>query len=274
MTSESTIVALRSFSRELALVAGGIAARYAGPVAVTRKDDDSPVTEADHAVQSAVFDAIARRYPDHAVIGEETIRHPDRHAAAANAQFCWVVDPIDGTRNFARGMSIYATSIAVMEGGAPIAGAIHDASTGYTYSAARGLGADRDGEPLRLSECRIGADTTVLVSSFRRRPAPSVMRDWMDAYIFRNHGSICLHLAWLAGGLADGAYALECRLWDMAAGALMIAEAGGVITRDDGSPLWPIDVGRYDGGDIAILAGSPVMHERLLESLRASRARD
>lgn len=274
MTSQNTIEALRSFSRELAIEAGGIAAGYAGRVAVTRKDDDSPVTDADHAVQSAVFDAIARQYPDHAVIGEETIRDCDRHASAANAQFCWVVDPIDGTRNFAQGMSIYATAIAVMECGAPVAGAIYDASTGHTYTAARGSGAERDGQSLRIAEEDIDADTTVLVSSFRQRPAPSVMRDWMDAYIFRNHGSLCLHLAWLAGGLADGAYALECRLWDIAAGALMISEAGGVVTRDDGTSLWPIDVGAYDGGDIPILAGAPAMHARLLESLRAADSRD
>jgi len=264
----------RVFARTLAREAGSIAADHMGRVAVSHKADDSPVTEADHAAQAAIFDAIAQRYPDHAVIGEETVRHPDRHAPAHSARYCWVVDPIDGTRNFAQGMSIYATSVAVLDRGVPLAGAIFDASSGGVYSAALGAGADFEGAPLAVSASRTASDLTVLVSSFRRCPAPIVVRDWMDEYTFRNHGSLCLHLAWLARGRADGAFAKECRLWDIAAGALMVAEAGGVITYDDGSALWPIDVDRYDGADVPILAGTPSVHARLLDSLRAIPGRD
>ncbi len=264
------IESLRTFARDLARSAGTIAKSYAGRMIVERKHDDSPVTDADHAVQAAIFDAIARTYPDHAVIGEETIRRPERHAKACDARYCWVVDPIDGTRNFARGAPLYATSIAVMDCGETIAGAIHEAVSGCVYSAGRKMGAFRDNDAIRVADRPFDTDTTVLVSSFRKRTMPNFVRAWMDAYNFRNVGSICLHLAWTAAGIAEGSYASECRLWDIAAGALLIREAGGVVTRGDGGPLWPIDVGAYDGGDVPILCGTPAMHARLLESLCAT----
>lgn len=274
MATQPTNAMLREFAGNLAQMAGQMAAERFGRVSVQRKEDNSPVTDADHAVQAATFDAIARAYPDHAVVGEETVRDPDRHASAARAEFCWIVDPIDGTRNYARSIPIYAVSIAVLKNGEPVAGAIHDASAGYTYSAGLGLGADCGGRELRMSRGDAEPDLTVLVSSFRQQPVPLVVRDWMDTYLFRNYGSLCLHLAWVAAGLADAAYAAECRLWDIAAGALLIGESGGIVTRDDGRPLWPFDVGSYTGTEIPILAGTPTMHSRLLASLSGNNVGD
>lgn len=270
MQDSLNIESLRIFARDLARTAGTIARSYAGRTIVERKHDDSPVTNADHAVQAAIFDAIARTYPDHAVIGEETIRRPERHATASEARYCWVVDPIDGTRNFARGAPLYATSIAVMESGATVAGAIYEAVSGCVYSAGRKRGAFRDDDVIRVADRPLDSDTTVLVASFRKRTTPKFVRAWMNAFNFRNVGSICLHLAWTAAGIAEGSYASECRLWDIAAGALLIQEAGGVVTRGDGGPLWPIDAGTYDNADVPILCGTPAMHARLLESLRAT----
>lgn len=274
MSATSSLDSFRSFARQLAGDAGRLAAERLGRSRVAIKDDDSPVTDADHAVQAAIFDAIARTYPDHAVVGEETIRDPEQHASAELAQYCWVVDPIDGTRNFAQGISIYATSIALMSRGEPVVGAIFDALSGHVYTAAHGHGIDCDGTPLKPPSATRMTEAAVLVSSFRRQPVPTAVRNWMDEYLFRNYGSICLHLAWVAAGLADGLYAAECRLWDIAAGALLVSEAGGKVTGNDGRPLWPIDVGAYAGEEIPVLAGTPAMHARLLESLRAIRSDD
>lgn len=261
---------LRQTAVELARLGGEMAASWFGRVTSTRKADGTPVTEADHAVQEAILAVVGERHPDHAILVEEAVPRPERHRAAADADYCWVVDPIDGTRNYARGMDVYAVSVAVLRAGEPVAGAVFDATGNAVYSAVRGGGAFFEDKPLRSVDRPIGRDTTVALSSFRHRPMPQAVRPWLDAYLFRNLGSLCLHLVRVASGIMDAAYARECKLWDIAAGSLLITEAGGRITSGDGSALWPIDVAHYDGEDLPMLAGTPTMHARLLQSLQQS----
>jgi fructose-1,6-bisphosphatase/inositol monophosphatase family enzyme len=123
---------------------------------------------------------------------------------------------------------------------------------------------------LKLADRPIDYNTTLGVGSFRRRPVPPVVRDWLNQYLFRNLGSLCLHLVWVAAGFLDAAYAVECKLWDIAAGSLLIQEAGGLATNHIGHPLWPKDLQSYRGEDIPILAGSPRMHGRLLDAMSRS----
>ncbi|MBX3394406.1 MAG: inositol monophosphatase [Phycisphaerae bacterium] len=252
---------------ELARLGARTASGLLGRVSVTRKDDDTPVTEADHLVQAAMLDVIAAQFPGHAVLVEETVADPVRHTAIAASEFCWVIDPIDGTRNFARGIPMYATSVALMHRGEPLVAAIFDASTGRLYSALRGGGAFREGDPLRIEDRAYSSDSVLFISSFRRRTPPPVIARWMQTYLFRNLGSICIHFAWLAAGFSDGAYAPECKLWDLAAGALLVSEAGGRLSDPAGGPLWPMDVARYGGEDLPMVAGTPTMHAELVRSL-------
>ncbi len=261
---------LCEFACELALAGGRTAAELFGKVGVSRKADDTPVTQADHAAQEAILSALARRHPSHAILVEESVAHPHRHAALADAEYCWVVDPIDGTRNFSRGVRLYATCVAVLHAGQPVAAAVHDAATGQVYWAVLGGGAFCGGAPIRCPDRPIDADTAIAVSSFRHKPVPSVVRHWIDRYLFRSLGSVCLHMVWVAAGLVDATYALECKLWDIAAGALLIEEAGGRITHHDGSPLWPKDLAAYQLEDLPILAGTPVLHATLLADLTAA----
>jgi fructose-1,6-bisphosphatase/inositol monophosphatase family enzyme len=273
---------LRSAAMEFVRAGAAVAADMFGKVASSRKADRTPVTEADHAVQDAILTRIAVAFPAHAVLVEETLARPERHAAIAAAAYCWVVDPIDGTRNYARGVRTYATCVAVMHGGRPVAGAVHDASTGVYYSASLGGGAFAElpgGGPapdgsggrrrLKLGEGQADRDSTVAVSSFRKSPMPPAVRGWLDRYLLRSQGAVALHLAHVAAGFVDGAFSTECKLWDVAAATLLIEEAGGVVTRGDGAPLWPMDAARYDGGDIPILAGTRAMYEALLVSLNS-----
>lgn len=266
-SAECSPEALRRAASELARIGGETARRYFGNVKVVRKADDSPVTEADHAAQDEILRILSERYPAHAIVGEETIARPDRHAEIADAKYCWVIDPIDGTRNFSRGANIYATSVAVMDEQGPLAGAIYDATSESIYSAARGGGAFADERPMALRARPIDSDTNVMVSSFRRTKMPPPVREWMDRFLFRNYGSLCLHLAWVAAGLGDAAFSIECKLWDIVAGALIITEAGGVVTDQLGQPIWPMDVAAYAGEDLPILAGSASLHAELLRSL-------
>src|SRR5262249_5172301 len=156
---------------------------------------------------------IANRYPDHAVLVEETLAEPGRHAAISATPYCWVIDPIDGTRNFGRGLTMYAVSVAVVHDGTPLARAIFDADRECVSSASRGGGEYVDALPLRLANRAPDNDTTIALSSFRLREPPPAVRKWMDKYLFRNLGSLCLHLVWVAAGLTDAAFAAECKLW-------------------------------------------------------------
>lgn len=253
--------------RRYAQLGATTATRFFGSARTTRKADDTPVTQADHAAQAAILDAIAAEFPGHAVLTEEDVVQPARHAPIRNDGWCWVIDPIDGTRNFARGIALYAASVAVMRQGRPVAGAIYDAAFNRTFSAAAGRGAFLNGRPLTPEEHAGGPDATIMVSSFRRAPMPPTMYRWMDEYLFRNLGSLCLHLAWVAGGFAEAACSMECKLWDLAAGILIAEESGATATTTRGDPIWPIDVETYDGGDIPILVGRREMHARLLRAL-------
>ena len=268
MEARPDVEALRLAAGELARTGGTLARRFLGKVRATRKPDNSPVTPADTAVQEAILAILAQRFPDHAILVEEEVADPSRHAQIARAEYCWVIDPIDGTRNFARGMPVYCTSVAVLHRGQPIAGAIHDATQDVVYSASRGGGTFRGNAPVRLADRPIDVDTTIAISSIRKSPIPTSVRSWLDQYLFRNIGSLCLHMVWVAAGLTDAAFSLESKIWDIAAGALQIEESGGVVTDHAGNSLWPADLANYRGDDVPMLAGTPTMHRRLLDSLR------
>lgn len=267
MSSSLDPADLRSFAADLARIGGRAADRLFGKVSVARKPDNSPVTEADHITQDAILRALSERYPTHAVIVEETLADPMRHAELAGCDYCWVIDPIDGTRNYGRGVRVYATSVAVLLHGRPVAGAVYDATSDVVFSAGQGFGAFREGEPLAIAEAEISRETTIAVGSFRRRPMPEAVKGWMSHYLMRNQGSTALHLAWVAAGLVDAAYSNECKIWDIAAAAVIIEEAGGVISSEAGEGLWPRDLEDENGQDMQILAAVPKLHAILLESL-------
>ena len=265
---------LRTHAIECACLGARIARPYLGRVSVSRKPDRSPVTEADHAAQAGILDCVAKRFPDHAVIVEEVLAEASRHAPVDDAEYCWVVDPIDGTRNFAAGLPIFAVSVAVMHAGTPVAGAIWDATSDAVFSAQLGGGAFRHETRLTPCDRPIGPDSNVAISSIHHRPAPAPVHQWIDRFVHRSVGSVCLHLAWVAAGIVDAAFAIECKLWDVAAGALLISEVDGVVTDPAGRSLWPMDLARYDRGDLPVLAGTPTMHAELLSTLTGESEQD
>lgn len=267
MTPDPFHLELRDFACNLAQEGVTIARQWASRISVRRKADRSPVTEADHAVQEALIEKIAAQYPDHAIVAEEELKNERVLPKVNDTQFCWVIDPIDGTRNYVRGLPIYATSAAVMHRGTPVAGAICDASTDALYTAALHDGAMRNAKRLEIEPTSNDGDPTVLISSFHAAPIPPVIRKWMNDYHFRNYGSLALHLAWVAAGFADAAYSVEGHVWDIAAGALVVMEARGIVTSNDGTPVWPIDLGVCGRTKTPILAGSPPIQAKLLQSL-------
>ncbi len=137
---------------DLARQGGRLAVQRLGEATASLKADRSWVTDVDHAVQALILDALAERFPDHAVVAEETLAEPDQHADASTATYCWVIDPIDGTRNYVRGFPVFSASVGVLCEGEPVAGVVYDPLTDRVYSATRGGGAYLNGKRIAVRE--------------------------------------------------------------------------------------------------------------------------
>lgn len=236
---------------------GQTALEYLGRAVSSRKSDLSIVTDADHAVQAGLLDAIARHCPDDAVITEETLQSPERHATLSAAKRCWVIDPIDGTRSFSRGFPGFSVSVALMEQGTPVLGLIFNPLTNQLYAATQGGGAWLGENRLRVIEAPLGPDTILAIPSSRRGPLAAPVHRWVDRYVVRNLGSTALHLALLAAGAVDAVYADECKLWDIAAGELLVREAGGRVLDLNSKPYFPMNLTKYVQQETPFLAAGP-----------------
>ena len=253
----------------LATEAAEIARTRRKNVETRRKTDTSIVTDLDHAIQDRILAAIAEAYPDHAVLAEETVRKPSAHADPASARYCWVVDPLDGTRNYASGFPFFGTALAVLDRGRPRIGVVSEYNLGHLYAAVLDGGATLNDQPLHVNEPAKDDDWLLGIPSSKDALTVSVLRTWVgtDGFVLRNVGSTAVHLAMVASGALVGAFAKRSKIWDIAAGVLLVSEAGGVITDPDGGNLLPFDLGVDPNEDIPFLAATPGIHGRLLETI-------
>jgi myo-inositol-1(or 4)-monophosphatase len=260
---------LLTFAKRLAQRAATVSLVGLDRAAVQRKADDSFVTETDHHIQALILDAIAEAYPDHAIAAEEAVSAPHRHADRRNARYWWVVDPLDGTRNYVAQIPCFSTSIAVMDQGRPVVGVVVEHNSGWVWTAIQGGGVRLNGRPVRASETPPETDRIVGFTSSKSGKAVGIMRDWLArrGLINRNMGSTALHLAMVASGALDAALLVKCKLWDMAAGYLMVCEAGAAFTDLTGRDPMPFPADADPGADIPSLAARQDMHATLLASI-------
>ena len=232
--------------------------------AATAKGAGDYVTAVDLASERAITALLREATPDIPVLGEE------EGGAALGAGRSWVVDPLDGTTNFVHGFPVVGVSVALVEEGRPVAGAVEAPFLGGRWSAARGRGAfgirDVDASPVRLSVSTRQRAQAVVGTGFPFRHKDAlprylrVMEGALERFEdLRRPGAAALDLAWVAAGVFDGFFELGLSPWDVAAGALLIEEAGGVVTDWEGAD-------GYLGGDI--LAGPPDVHSALLDLTR------
>jgi histidinol-phosphatase len=248
-----------AFANELADEAGRIGLSFfRGSFDVRTKVDKTPVTEADLAIEAMVRTAVHERFPDDAVLGEEG-------GAEGGGSRRWIVDPIDGTKNFADGIQVWATLIALAVDDRPVLGVVNAAALGERYDAVRGRGARMNGEPIEVSRAdRIGRACVLHAG----------LADWLDgeyglplldlireARRNRAFGDFWGHML-VARGSADVCFEPELATWDWAAVEVVVEEAGGRMTQFDGSPL-------AHGG--SVLTSNGVLHEELLARLEAGR---
>lgn len=217
------------------------------------------VTECDRTAESIIADVLLGGEPGSTVMGEEL--SPD----VADAGLVWIVDPIDGTTNFVHGFPAYAVSIAAAVDGVLAAGVVLHVEQNVLYHAAGGHGAWRDDTPLRVSaiteprHALIGTGYPFKHPEHLERYLPQFARIAMASAGVRRAGSAALDLAWVASGIFDGFWELMLAPWDMAAGLLLIREAGGIATDLTGR-----EVGASHTG---IVAGNPAIHRWLRTSL-------
>jgi myo-inositol-1(or 4)-monophosphatase len=226
------------------------------------------VTDMDHKSEDFLLAEIQRRFPGHAIQTEES-------GVIAGGQDCcvWYIDPLDGTVNFAHGLPFFAVSIGYAEGGELRLGAVYDPLRDEMYLAERGRGAWLNGEPIHVSAVE-DLDHSLLVTGFPYdiRTHPENNLDLFNRFMLlsqgvRRLGSAALDLCYVAAGRLDGFWEVRLKPWDVAAGGLIVEEAGGAVTDIHGGP-------DYLGPPCSILACAPMIQEWMLEALNRPSASD
>jgi len=232
----------------------------------TEKAQHDFVTEVDRAAEALIAEEIVREAPESVIVGEEL--SPQR---MARGELVWIVDPLDGTTNFLHGYPQYAVSIGCLVDGKLAAGVIHDVCRKRTYKAIRGGGAFE--EDTRLGVSAVTDPRYALIGTGFPFRALNLLHVYLSQFAavsgaasgIRRAGAAALDLADVAAGRLDGFWELQLAPWDIAAGTLLIREAGGIVTRPDGGA----DVLNTEGNG-AIVAGNAAMHRWLIDLLRKS----
>jgi myo-inositol-1(or 4)-monophosphatase len=230
---------------------------------VTWKDDDSMVTDADVAVEDLLAREIGIAFPEDAVCGEE---RPGR-TGTAGARHVWVIDPVDGTNNFGRGMPGFSVSIGILRDGRPLVGVVHDPLGRQLFSACSGEGAWLNGRALRVEPAALGPRSLFSIRVPYPGGVPAYVTHWMERYRLRRPGSTALALCYVASGALAFVHDHRASLWDIAGAAPVVLEAGGVLTDPAGADLFPRAPGAGAGASLAILAGNPIAHHESLADI-------
>jgi myo-inositol-1(or 4)-monophosphatase len=258
-------IALRALIEQAARIGGDLAqARYGRVRDVRLKNDRSEVSEADEAAQAAIVAFLAERRPEDAIIAEESTSSGP--VPPADDRYCWVIDPIDGTRSYLRQAGNWCTSIGLMVEGYPIAGAIFAPADGCMFAAVRGGGLYVNGKPWDPASGSVSKAHKYVVGipSTTTGDVHALAHNWLDKWIVRNLGTTALHMAYVATGQFDAALSANSKLWDIAAGACLIEAAGGRLTAPRGTELFPLDVSRYEREEIPTLAASAAAYDDLV----------
>jgi myo-inositol-1(or 4)-monophosphatase len=246
---------------------------FAGHVTIEYKGDVDLVTEADRASEKMIVERLRSRWPEHGIVGEEGAR------SAPDADYRWYIDPLDGTTNFAHGFPVFCVSIGLVRNATPTSGksalvgdpgekdeqlevgVLYDPTRDEMFSAQRGQGATLNGKPIHVSQTKTLAESILGTGfpSYKRHKNPDIHfyhQITLRSHGLRRAGSAALDLANVACGRYDGFWEFNLNPWDTAAGALLVQEAGGRVTRFDGAPF------RLDSREV--LATNGLIHQELI----------
>jgi myo-inositol-1(or 4)-monophosphatase len=225
---------------------GAVLLENLGRVEARAKGPADLVTEADFAAQEAVRRTVLEAFPEHDFLGEEA---EARRAGTRSSPFRWIVDPLDGTTNYVHQVPHFSVSLALERAGELLVGAVYNPVTQECFTAEAGEGARLNGRPIRTSAVMSLNDALCAVGL-----PPRVERGCRDMQLFmqtmdkcqglRRTGSNALNMSYVAAGRFDAAWSFSTKVWDIAAGTLLVREAGGVVASPDGEPLC-LDSGQY-----------------------------
>ena len=225
---------------------------------VTRKSHADFVSEVDRAAEQTIIQTLLDAYPDHAILAEES-------GSQGESEYLWIIDPLDGTTNFLHGLPQFAVSIALQHKGIITQAVVYDPVKNELFTATRGRGAFLNDKRIRVTR-RVQLADSLIGTGF-----PYTRFEHMDAYMaifrdlmqktagLRRPGSAALDLAWVATGRYDGFFETGLKPWDIAAGCLLITEAGGMVSDLHGSNTY-LKTGH-------LCAGNPDIHAQLLKAI-------
>ena len=261
------------------LETGIVAARLAGQRAMEeinfikasiKSNKKEMVTETDGRCQQIIVDRIKETYPDHGFIAEEggkekVFKQPPR----GNDPVWWIIDPLDGTNNFAHRMLFFTVSIAVMYEGEPIVGVIFEPATESMFTAVKGREAQLNGRRITAGKEKMDKFSSVGLDSHFDNEVPAWVCEIMLQTRFRNLGSTALQLAYVAkGGLIATIHSCP-KLWDIAAGALIAQTPGAVVSDWHGNKIFPFDLENYEGQQLQVIAANKKVHTELLGRIKS-----
>jgi len=224
-------------SREAsALIASALARRVSGGKHFDLKGEHDLVTETDRSSEKLIVDRLRKHFPSHAIIAEEG------SGTEGSSEYCWYVDPLDGTTNFAHGFPVFNVSIGLAKSGEVIAGVIIDPTRNEMFTAEAGAGAFLNGQPIHVSKAPCINESLAGTGFPSRKRHRNVNVHFyyqlaMMSHGVRRAGAAAIDLAYVACGRLDLFWEFTLNPWDMAAGALLVREAGGVVTDMHGAPF-------------------------------------
>lgn len=259
------------------LEAAVVAARLAGQRAmeelryITRsiKNGNEMVTQADPICQKIIIDRIREAYPDHGFLAEEGAEgKPLKMSPRGTENIWWIIDPIDGTNNYSHGLLCFSVSIAAFCDGRPVVAVIFDPASESMFTAVSDGDAQLNSTRIATSEDGIDKFAQFGIDSSPHPLTNDAIGKLFGQCRIRCLGSTALHLAYVARGALIGAVTTSARLWDIAAGVLLIERAGGRVTDLEGNPLPAIAPETYDGKQYPILAATAKTHTALLSGFK------
>jgi len=236
--------------------AGDILEDWAGRFTVSEKQPSDLVTEADVASQKSIYEQIRSVYPDHGFLGEEGLS-----VEAPNSPFRWIIDPLDGTSNYVHRFPFYAVSIALEIDGVLSVGVIFDPNRDEMFSAVIGKGATMNGTRIKSTDVSQLREAMVVASlpigaTGDHEAVRQLLRVMPEVQTVQRTGSAALNLSYVAAGRIEAFWSISLKPWDMAAGALLVTEAGGRVSKQNGEVF---DVERPD----LLTSNGTAIHEQL-----------
>jgi fructose-1,6-bisphosphatase/inositol monophosphatase family enzyme len=268
-----------SFTEELQLAmdvarqAGRLVLEKWGKVDRLLKWHDEAVTVADRASQRLIVSSLRKKYPSDGIVGEENeTGDAITFDVASPSGRAWVIDPIDGTNNFIAGLGIFAVCIGLLEAGNPVVGVVYDVTRDQLFSAAKGHGAWLGEHRLKVLQTPMADNAMLMLTSNlidASGQCPAYVARWMGQtnWKVRMLGSAAMEAMQLAAGVAHGAITLNGKLWDIAAPAAIVLEAGGRIGDPKGGTIFPYDLKGYAGAKVPYLMAGPGAYGELLGEL-------